>query len=91
MLGVPSVSSTNESGIPAAAAAAAAADLVVFAIGSDLSLEKEAHDRTVTNFSAAQLALIAAVTASIKAPIIALVFSGGAMDVSPLLSNPKAR
>jgi hypothetical protein len=45
VLGVPSVSSTNESGIPAAAAAAAVADLVVLAIGSDLSLEKEAHDR----------------------------------------------
>lgn len=44
----------------------------------------------VTNFSAAQLALIAAVSAAAKGPVIAMVFSGGAMDVSPLLANPKA-
>ncbi len=43
--GVPSVSSTDTSGIPAAAAAAAAADLTVLAIGSDLSLEAEGRDR----------------------------------------------
>lgn len=43
----------------------------------------------VTNFSAAQLTLIAAVAAVAKGPVVALVFSGGAMDVSPLLANPK--
>jgi hypothetical protein len=53
------------------------------------SLEKEAHDRVVTNFSAAQLVLITAVTSAAKGPVVAFVFSGGAMDVSPLLSNPK--
>ena len=45
----------------------------------------------VTNFSLAQLALITAVTASAKGPVVAMVFSGGAMDVSPLLSNPKVQ
>lgn len=45
VLGVPTVKSINESGIPAAAAAAAASDLVVFAIGSDLTLEVENRDR----------------------------------------------
>lgn len=89
--GVPSVSSNSTAGIPAAVTAASAADLVIFAIGSDLSLEAEAHDRTVTNFSAAQLSLISAVTAAATSPVVALVFSGGAMDVSPLLANPKAR
>ena len=45
----------------------------------------------VTNFSVAQLALVAAVTAAANGPVIAMVFSGGAMDVSPLLANPKVR
>ena len=43
----------------------------------------------MTNFSAAQLTLIAAVAAAAKGPVVALVFSGGAMDISPLLANPK--
>ena len=89
LLGVPSVGSNDTSGIAAAAAAAASAPLVVLAIGSDLSLEREGHDRLVTNFSDAQLALIAAVTAAAQGrPVVALVFSGGAMDISPLLQNP---
>ena len=52
--GVPSVSSNDTSGIPAAVTAAAAADLVVLAIGSDLSLEGEGHDRLVIALSDAQ-------------------------------------
>jgi hypothetical protein len=87
--GVPSVGSNDTSGIAAAATAAASAPLVVLAVGSDLSLEREGHDRLVTNFSSAQLALIDAVTAAATGPVVALVFSGGAMDVSPLLANPK--
>ena len=87
--GVPSVNSNDQSGIAAAATAAAAADLVIMTIGSDLGLEQEGHDRTAIDISAAQLALVAAVATAAKAPIIAIVFSGGAMDVSPLLSNPK--
>ena len=87
--GVPDVGSNDESGVAAAATAAGAADLVVLAIGSDLSLEKEGNDRTSIAFSAGQLALIAAVTAAAKGPVVALVFSGGAMDISPLLNNSK--
>ena len=67
--GVPTVASTDTSGIAAAAAAAAGAPLVVLAIGSDLSLEREGHDRTVINISDAQLALVAAVlVAAAQAP-----------------------
>jgi xylan 1,4-beta-xylosidase len=87
--GVPDVGSSNTSGVPAAAAAAAAADLVFLAIGSDLQLEREGHDRLVTNFSTGQLALISAVAAAAKGPVVALVFSGGAMDITPLLNNPQ--
>jgi beta-D-xylosidase 4 len=87
LLGTPSVGSNDTSGVAAAAAAAAAAALVVLAIGSDLSLEREGHDRTSIAFSAGQLALIAAVAAAAKGPVVALVLSGGAMDVTPLLAN----
>ncbi len=83
--GVPDVGSNDTSGVAAAAAAAAAADVVVLAVGSDLLLEREAHDRTVTNFSDGQLALIAAVAAAAKGPVVALLFGGGATDVTPLM------
>ena len=89
LLGVPDVGSHDTSGVAAAAAAAAAADLVVLAIGSDRSLETEGKDRTSIAFSDGQLALIAAVAAAATRPVIALVLSGGAMDVSPLLANAK--
>jgi hypothetical protein len=87
--GVPSVGSSDQSGIAAAAAAAAAADLVVLQVGSDLSLEAEGHDRTSIAFSDAQLALITAVTAASKGQVVVQIHSGGAMDVSPLLANAK--
>jgi beta-D-xylosidase 4 len=87
--GVPDVGSGDTSGVAAAAAAAAAADLVVLAVGSDLSLEAEGHDRTSIDFSDGQKALIAAVTAAARGPVIALIQSGGAMDTSELLANPK--
>ena len=87
--GVPSVNSNDQTGIAAAATAAGAADLVILMIGSDLALEREGADRTTIDFSAAQLALITAVANAAKTPVIAVVFSGGAVDVSPLLSNPK--
>ena len=89
ILGVPDVGSSNVSGVPAAAAAAATADLVVLMIGSDLMLEREGHDRTSIDFSDGQKALIAAVTAASKNPVVALVMSGGAMDISALLANDK--
>ena len=89
LLGVPSVGSNDTSGIPAAAAAAGAADLVFLSIGSNRDLETEGQDRLVIAFSDAQLALIAAVSAAAKGPVVALVQSGGAMDISPLLANPK--
>ena len=87
--GVPSVGSGDVSGVPAAAAAAGAADLVVLAIGSNLDLEAEGHDRTSIDFSDGQKTLIAAVTAAAKGPVVAMVFSGGAMDISSLLANAK--
>jgi beta-D-xylosidase 4 len=72
--GVPDVGSNDTSGVAAAAAAAAAADLVVLAIGSDLLLEREGHDRTVIGFSDGQLALIAAVAAADNVRLFSVVF-----------------
>lgn len=89
ILGVPDVGSNDTSGVPAAAAAAAAADVVFLTIGSDLMLEREGHDRTVIDLSAGQKTLIAAVTAAATGPVVAIVQSGGAMDISTLLTNPK--
>ena len=89
LAGVLNVTTTDTSGVAAAAAAAATADLVLLTIGSDLTLESEGKDRTVIDFSPAQVALVAAVTAAAKGVVVALVFSGGAMDVSILLANPK--
>jgi hypothetical protein len=82
--GVPDVGSNDTSGVAAAAAAAAAADVVFLAIGSDLLLEREGHDRTVISFSGGQLALIAAVAAAAKGPVVAVMFGGGASDITPL-------
>ena len=89
MLGVPSVASSDTSGIAAAAAAAATVDAVILMLGSDLMLEKEAQDRTSIALSSAQLALVSAVASAARGPVVAIVFSGGATDVTPLLSNPK--
>ena len=87
--GVPSVSSNDTSGVAAAAAEAADADLVIMVVGSDLSLEVEGQDRLSIAFSEAQLALVAAVAAAARGPIVVQVHSGGAMDVAPLLANEK--
>jgi hypothetical protein len=61
----------------------------VLTIGSNRDLETEGNDRTVIAFSTAQLALVAAVAAAAKGPVVALVQSGGAMDISPLLANDR--
>jgi len=89
LAGVLNVTTTDTSGVAAAAAAAATAELVILTIGSDLSLEAEGKDRTFIDFSPAQVALVDAVTAATEGLVVALVFSGGAMDISFLLANPK--
>lgn len=89
MAGVPSVTSSDTSGIAAAAAAAAAADAVVMAVGQDLTIEREGHDRVNISMSDAQEQLIAAVAKAAKNPITVVILTGGAVDVSSLLANDK--
>jgi hypothetical protein len=87
--GLPSVTSTDTSGFPAAIAAALAADVVVLALGQDGTIEHEAKDRTEIGFTQGQLWLIGNITAAaLKRPVVAVVMTGGAVDVTPLLANP---
>lgn len=87
LAGVPSVSSNDTSGIPAAVAAAAAADVVFLAIGTDLSVEAEGLDRVSVALSTGQTELVAAVARAAKGPVVVVHFSGGAEDLSPLLND----
>ena len=49
----------------------------------------ESHDATSLSIPPGQLALIAAVTAAAKHPVVAVVLTGVPLDLSPLLQNPK--
>jgi len=69
---------------------ASKSDVVVLAIGSDTSLEREGHDRVTIAFHPGQLDLITAVS-NVNSNILAVVFGGGAMDITPLLQNPKVK
>ena len=85
--GVPDVLSNDTSGVTQAAAAAAAADLVVLALGSNLLNEGEGLDRSTIALSDGQIALAAAVAAAARGTVVAVVFGGGAIDLSPLLQD----
>ena len=89
VMGVPSVTSDDLSGIPAAVAAAKAADEVVLVVGQDGTIEHEGHDRTSIELSPAQQALIESVSATAKKPVVVLILTGGAVDVADMLANEK--
>ena len=86
--GVLNVTTRDTSGVAAAAAAAAGADLVILTIGSDMSLEMEGLDRTVIDFSPAQVALVTAGGAAAQGPGLSPGFSGGALGGSLLPGKP---
>jgi pre-mRNA-splicing factor SYF2/beta-D-xylosidase 4 len=75
--------------VAAAAAMAATADAVVMAVGTDLRWAREGHDATSVAFSDGQLALIKAVAAAAKKPIIIVTMTATPLDLTELLSNPK--
>jgi beta-glucosidase-like glycosyl hydrolase len=87
--GVPSVSSTDTSGIAAAVAAAKGAQATIIVAGLDQSQESEGHDRTVLTMPGAQNELIAAVAAAAKGPVVLVLLCGGAVDVSAHVANAK--
>eukprot|EP00911_Craspedida_sp_UC1_P002802 UC1_evm1s2049 len=89
LLGVPSVTSNDTSGVAAAAKLASGVDQVFMVVGQDGSIEHEAHDRVSIALSDGQLTLIEAVAKAAKSPIVVVILTGGAVDVAPLLSNAK--
>jgi hypothetical protein len=88
-MGVPSVTSTDVSGIPAAVAAAKTADDVVLVVGQDGTIEHEGHDRVSIELSPAQQQLIKEVSAAAKKPVVVVILTGGAVDVADMLANDK--
>ncbi len=90
--GLSSVSASDSKDFPAAAAAAAAADAVVFALGNDLTVESEGHDRDEIALYAGQVALVRYVCHALAASgsskrVVAVTFGGGMIDLSPILNG----
>jgi beta-glucosidase-like glycosyl hydrolase len=68
----------------------ALADVVILALGQDTDIEHEGRDRLFISFSEGQLALIANVTEAARLkriPVVAVILTAGAIDVTPLLLN----
>ena len=87
--GVPTVLSTNVSGVPAAADLAKASDLVVLVLGTDLGVACENRDAVNITFSDGQLALVHAVTAATTKPVVVVTLTAVPLDLTPLLDNPQ--
>ncbi|CAH1429435.1 unnamed protein product [Lactuca virosa] len=68
---------------------AAKADAVVLVMGTDLSIEHEALDRTEIDFPGQQNLLVSEVAYAARGPVILVVMSGGGIDVSFAKCNPK--
>ena len=77
----------NEADMAAATALAARASTVVLVVGLDGTQEGEGHDRTTLELPGAQAALIKRVAAAAAAPVILLVMSGSAIDISDAVDN----
>jgi len=86
-LGVPSVSSTDTSGIAAAVAMAKDADAVILAVGTDLTWAHEEHDASSIKFTDAQLQLMQQVAAAAKKPVVVITMTATPLDISAILSD----
>jgi len=64
-------------------------DIVVLAVGTDLSWAAEGHDATSITFSNGQRQLIQQVANAAKKPVIVVHFSAVPLDLSEVLANPK--
>jgi pre-mRNA-splicing factor SYF2/beta-D-xylosidase 4 len=87
--GVPSVSSTDISQIPAAVAMAKAADAVVLVVGCDLSCGREGHDADTISLSSAQQKLIDSVAEAAAKPVTVVILTHIPLDLTAVLANPK--
>ena len=86
-LGVPSVSSSDTSGIAAAVEMAKTADVVILAVGTDLTWAHEEHDASSMSFTQAQAELIANVSAAAKKTIL-VTFTATPLDLTEQMANP---
>ncbi|KAI3827803.1 hypothetical protein L1987_01887 [Smallanthus sonchifolius] len=69
--------------------AASKADAVVLVVGTDLSIEAEALDRTKIYIPGQQNLLVSEVAKAAKGPVILVIMSGGGMDVEFAQCDPK--
>jgi hypothetical protein len=79
----------NATEIGAAVAMARSVDQVVLAVGTNLATACEGRDASSVAISDGQRALVAAVTAAVARPVVMVVLSGVALDISQWLSNPR--
>jgi len=89
MRGVDSVTTDDTSGIADAVKMASEADVVVLAIGTDLTIGREGSDAASVVLSAAQQELVDRVSAAATGPVIVAKFSHNPVDMSAILSNDK--
>ena len=89
--GVSSVQAANATAAELAAAVALArdADVVIMAVGTDLTMASEGHDATSIVLSGGQQQLVEAVAAAAKAPVVVVTLTGVPLDLTPLIGNPK--
>ncbi len=87
--GVPTVTSNDTSTVGEAVAAAHSADDVILVVGQDGTIEHEASDRTKIALSQGQTELIARVADAAIKPVVVVILTGGAVDVSEMLANSR--
>ncbi|KAF3522079.1 hypothetical protein F2Q69_00050918 [Brassica cretica] len=79
--GCPNVACT-EADIDSATSLAASADAVVLVMGTDLSIEREDHDRLDLLLPGKQQQLVTEVAKAAKGPVVLVIMSGGGLDVT---------
>ncbi|XP_024960348.1 beta-xylosidase/alpha-L-arabinofuranosidase 2-like [Cynara cardunculus var. scolymus] len=68
---------------------ASSADAVVLVMGTDLTIEAEALDRTDIDLPGQQNLLVSEVAYAARGPVILVIMSGGGMDVTVAKCDPK--
>lgn len=89
--GCANVQCNNETFIFKALEAAKNADATIIVAGLDLSIEAEGKDRTDLLLPGYQTQLINRVASIAKSPVILVIFSGSAVDISFAKNNRKIK
>lgn len=83
------VACTSDSLIQSAVDSTLAADAVILIVGLDKSQEREDHDRAELVLPGEQQNLVSKVASSARGPVVLVIMSGGAVDVSFARDNLK--